>query len=266
MDAGELGTFLGGSVLFIDVDDHHFDMANNRAFQIADDFCLKGFEPCMASEDETASVHQASTGSLSHASFGATEVDGMAEDDGPAQKRFRSTTDMAGLAFEVESPTSYVHTSSLALTTPPATDSMAIFFPPPPAHLTSSEAPDGTRIFGVGVGTPLLPPPPNADGVALGLPCAADMSLLRTMYGTWPTSVAVAQPQPQPVVAQAQAPSTTQYQYCQSAFTVPQLPSASVDIAEVLQDVLRGKLRTPPLGLKLDIAAVVNEMSGPMSG
>lgn len=259
MDAGELGTFLGGNVLFIDVDDHHFDMVNNKAYQIADDFCLKNFEPCMTSEDETASVHQASTGSLSHASFGATET----EDDGPAQKRFRSTTDMAGLGFEVESPTSYVHTSSLALTTPPIADAMATFFPPPPAHLTSSEAPDGTRIFGVGVGTPLLPPPPNADGVALGLPCAADMSLLRTMYGTWPTAPAMPQPQPQPQPVVAQAPSTTQYQYCQSAFTVPQLPSPSVDIAEVLQDVLRGKLRTPPLGLKLDIAAVVNEMSGP---
>ena len=264
MDAGELGTFLGGNVLFIDVDDHQFDMAhhNNKTYQMPEEFCFKGFSPCMASEDETASVHQASTGSLSHASFGATEVDGMLEDDCPSQKRLRSSCDMGSMAFEVESPNSYVHTSSMVLTTPPTTDSMAAFFPPPPTHLTTNEGPDGTYIYGVGVGTPLLPPPPNADGVALGLPCAADMSLLRHMHGgSWAPSPSM--PQQQTLMAPTCTTNSTQYQQCcQSTFTVPQLPFASIDISEVLQDVLKGKLRNPPLGLKLDIAAVVNEMRG----
>jgi hypothetical protein len=259
MDAGELGTFLGGKMLFIDVDDHPestTSMISSRSGAVDD--CFKELTSGMGSEDDVGTpAHQLSTGggSLSHASFGALGGDATGSDDEGnrgSNKRKRSN-DLSALGFEVESSSSLVE--SAMRTASPVVEPMAHFFPPPPVHLT--EGTDGApRFFTSGMGTPLLPPPPNSNGVALGLPINPEIHHLRKQ----PT-ILRSTSNSSNAWGGATAPlSQLSLQYCKSAFGAPCVSPISGDLTAALNDVLRGKTTTPPLGLKLNIAAVVSEL------
>ena len=254
MDAGELGTFLGGKMLFIDVDDHPESTSMVSSMSAAVDDCFKDLTSDMGSEDDVGTpAHQLSTGggSLSHASFGAAGGDTTDDEGRVAHKRKRSDNDLSSLGFEVESSASLAE-SAMRISSPVA-GPMAHFFPPPPVHLAAEEGSDGTRFFTVGMGTPLLPPPPNSNGVALGLPINPEMHHLRkqptvlrsTSSSSWGCAI---------------APPQLPNQYCKSAFGAPRGAPLSGDLTAALNDVLHGKTRTPPLGLKLNIAAVVSEL------
>jgi hypothetical protein len=261
MDAGELGTFLGGKTLFIEVDDHpDLSTSNTSSMCGAVDDYFKELTSEMGSEDDVCTpAHQLSTGggSLSHASFGALGGDITGSDDESnrvANKRKRSDNDLSALGFEVESPASLVE-SAMRISSPVA-EPLAHFFPPPPVHLNATEGSDGgTRYFTAGMGTPLLPPPPNSNGVALGLPINPEIHHLRKQptllrsttsnSSSWGCAV---------------APPQLSVQYCKSAFGAPRISPLSGDLTAALNDVLRGKTTTPPLGLKLNIAAVVSEL------
>jgi hypothetical protein len=259
MDAGELGTFLDGKMLFIDVDDHHESTSMISSRSGAVDDCFKELTSDLGSEDDAGTpAHPLSNGggSLSHASFGAAggETTGSEDEGRATNKRKRSNNnDLNALCFEVESPTSLVN-SAMHISSP-VSESMAHFFPPPPAHLTAAEGSDGgTRYFTVGIGTPLLPPPPNSNGVALGLPINPEMHHLKK----------------QPTILRSTSNSSTGWGcgagaplcqlYCKSAFGAPRVSPLTGDLAAALHDVLHGKTSTPPLGLKLNIAAVVSEL------
>jgi hypothetical protein len=255
MDAGELGTFLGGKMLFIDVDDQPHEstsMVSTRSAAVDD--CFKELTSGMGSEDDTGTPHPHGngSGSLSHASFGA--AGGDSEDEGKGTNKRKRSNDLGGLSFEVESPSSLVE-SAMRIASPVA-ESMVHFFPPPPVNLAAAaEGTDGTRFFSVGAGTQLLPPPPNSNGVALGLPINPDIHHLRK----------------QPTILRSTSNSSSAWgataplshlslQYCKSAFGTPCVSPVNGDLTAALNDVLKGKTRTPPLGLKLNIASVVAEL------
>ncbi|KAG7667953.1 hypothetical protein Ndes2526B_g01630 [Nannochloris sp. 'desiccata'] len=260
MDAGEIGTFLDGKMLFIDVDDHlHESTSVISSRSGAVDDCFKDLASDLGSEDDAGTpAHPLSNGggSLSHASFGAAggETTGSDDEGRVTNKRKRSNNnDLSALCFEVESPSSLVE-SAMRISSPVA-ESM-VHFSPQPAHLNTAEGSDGgTRYFTVGMGTPLLPPPPNSNGVALGLPINPEIHHLRK----------------QPTILRSSSNSSTGWgcgagaplsqMYCKSAFGAPRVSPLSGDLTAALHDVLHGKTSTPPLGLKLNIAAVVSELN-----
>jgi len=260
MDAGELGTFLDGKMLFIDVDDHHESTSRISSRSGAVDDCFKDLTSDLGSEDDAGTpAHQISngSGSLSHASFGAAaggETTGSDDEGRAINKRKRSNNnDLRALGFEVESPSSLVDSAMGASS--PVAESMAHFFPPSPAHLTAGEGSDGgNRYFTVGMKTPLLPPPPNSNGVALGLPINPEVHQLKK----------------QPTILRSTSNSSTGWGcgasaplsqlYCKSAFGAPRVSPSTGDLTAALHDVLHGKTSTPPLGLKLNVAAVVSEL------
>ena len=243
MDAGDFGTFLGNNVLFIDVDlDDHF----NDTLQGSDP-CCKLLVQNAGSEDDSASAHQVSSGSLSHASIAAGDEDrsrSRSDDNARSQKRHKADDDdVSALCFEADSPTSFAETA-MDLHTPPIADLLTVsYFPSPPTAVA------GPSFYSThshsGVITPLLPPPPNAEGVALGLPCAADMTPLQNLLPSMPPP-------------QQSTPTAVEYNKSSAV--------AAGDIASFLNDVLSGKARSPPLGLKLDINSVVQEMNNTSIG
>lgn len=232
-----MGTFWGGNVLLIDVD-HLYDAVHPGCGPMG-----KQAPPCeVVSEDESTSVHQ---GAPSYAE--------------EARRVVKRRRDDMLLDFEVHSPTSL--DTTMAYPTPDIADAMADFFPAPPtasaSKATTSSEGSAAPVAAyhpypgmVGMGTPIMPPPPNADGVALGLPCAADMTVLHPLGG-W--AGAPAPPPPAPPAAP----------YFPSALAVPSQEPPADDITAMLNDVLSGRTRTPPLGLKLDIAGVMRDLRRP---
>ena len=241
MDAGELGTFLGGNVLFIDIDDDQVlnNLHNNNTS--SDPRSFKWLTRSSAgSDDDSASAHQDSAGSLSHLSFATLENERASARTDSASNRVKKrcrSDDLDTLALEVESSANLVK-EAMDMATPHIQDSLVNYFPSAPSRQPSTE--DVARLLNSKSSTQLLPPPPNAEGVALGLPCTADMCLLDSLCTSKTTSQSL--------------------HYCQSVFAAPRLAPASTDLSKMLQDVLDGRVRSPPLGLKLDIGSVVKEM------
>lgn len=254
MDAGEMGTFWGGDVLLIDVDHLHDADQHPGCAPMG-----KQAPACeVVSEDESTSVHQIALPRAEEA---------RSAKQGGRRSTKRRRADDVFFDFEVHSPTSLAETT-MPFPTPDITDTMADFFPAPPtasvSRATSSEgsvapapmtAPPPMPAYHtysglVGVGTAIMPPPPNADGVALGLPCAADMTVLQPLGG-WAGA-----PAPPPTAPPA-AP------YCPSALVAPKADPPAADISAMLQEVLSGRVTTPPLGLKLDVAEVMRELRRP---